>query len=297
MINFLHTYQPNPILISFGPVQIHWYGLFIVTGTLLAILITVKLARFYKIKTETIIDLAFWLIIFGLIGARLYHVLIELPYYLQHPLEIFYLWQGGLAIHGAIIAGLITIYVFAKKNSARGGFWQLAALITPGLALAQVIGRWGNYFNQELFGLPTNLPWGIPIDLINRPVEYLNYNYFQPTFLYESLSDILIFLLLILFYLYIIKTADKSRIINFQFSIFLPTEDLPKGDNFQLIVIFYLILYSLVRFLIEFIRIDSTPIIFNLRLPQLVSLIIIFFSLIYLIYLFLEKRGNKILHL
>ena len=280
MINFLHTYQPNPILISFGPIQIHWYGLFIVTGTLLAILVTIKLARFYKIKAEIIIDLAFWLIIFGLIGARLYHVLIELPYYLQHPLEIFYLWQGGLAIHGAIIAGIITIWFYAKKK--RLNFWQLTAVIAPGLALAQAIGRWGNYFNQELFGLPTNLPYGIPIDLINRPLEYLNYNYFQPTFLYESLGDFIIFIILLSTHLYILKKVTSCEL---------------RVMDYKLLVISYLILYSSARYLIEFIRIDSTPIIFNLRFPQITSLIIIFFSLIYLICIFFKKRRNKILQL
>ncbi len=292
MINFLHTYQPNPILISFGPVQIHWYGLFIVSGALLAILIIFKLADYYKIKKEIFIDLAFWLIIFGLIGARLYHILIELPYYLQHPLEIFYLWQGGLAIHGAIIAGIITIWFYARKKHLNS--WQLAAVIAPGLALAQTIGRWGNYFNQELFGLPTNLPWGIPIDLVNRPLEYLNYSYFQPTFLYESLCDIIIFFLLILLHLYIIKTANKSSINNFQFSIFLPTGDLSKGDNFQFIVFLYLILYSVVRFFIEFIRIDSTPTVINLRFPQLISLVTIIGGLSYALYLFTKKKANNL---
>jgi len=273
MMNFLHTYQPNSILISLGPIQIHWYGLLIVSGALLAILVSVKLADYYQIKKEIFIDLAFWLIIGSLVGARLYHVLVELPYYLQRPLAIFYLWQGGLAIYGAIFTGLVILWWYTKKHLLN--FWQLTALIVPGLALAQAIGRWGNYFNQELFGQPTNLTWGIPIDLVNRPVEYFSSQYFHPVFLYESLGDLLIFIILIIAHLYIIKKTASHDL---------------KIFCYKLLVICYLFLYSCLRFALEYLRIDPTPVFFNLRFAQLVSLIVIISSLVYLIYSVLKNK-------
>jgi len=258
----LHTFHPNPILISLGPINIYWYGFFIVLGALSAILITFKLAAYYSIKKETIIDLAFWLIIGGIIGARAYHVLLESQYYLSHPADILKIWQGGLAIHGAIFAGLIIIWGFSKKY--RRNPWQLAAIIAPGLALAQTIGRWGNYFNHELFGKPTNLPWGIPINIINRPVEYISNEFFHPTFLYESIGNFLIFLILIFIHIWIIK---KHKFNN---------------SYYLLLITYYLISYSLLRFSLEFIRIDPSPIILGLRFPQIISLIIIFISIIFL---------------
>jgi phosphatidylglycerol:prolipoprotein diacylglycerol transferase len=253
-------------------------------GALAAIFIMLKLAPYYEIKKDKIFDLSFYLIIGGIIGARIYHIFLELPYYLNHPLDIFKIWQGGLAIHGGIIAGIIIIYFFAKRTPLpplirgvsdkalsespldKGGwgvknFWLLTALIVPGLALAQAIGRWGNYFNQELFGLPTNKPWGIPIDIINRPADFITSQYFHPTFLYESLGNFLIFLILIFIHIWIIKKF-KQKIVNCQL----------------LIVNCYLILYSLLRFSLEFIRLDTTPEFLGLRFPQIVSLIIIFLA-------------------
>lgn len=268
-MSFLHTFHPNPILISFGPINIYWYGLFIVLGILAAIFTALKLAGYYNIKKEVIIDLAFYLVIFGIIGARLYDVLLELPYYLNHPLSIFKIWQGGLAIHGAIIAGIITIWLFAKKQELKP--WLAASIIVPGLALAQAIGRWGNYFNQELFGKPTNLPWGIPIDLMNRPIEYISYEFFHPTFLYESIGSFIIFVILIFLHFLMIKKTVM---------------------RYELSVMSYAILYSILRFSIEFIRIDKTPIIFNLRFPQIASLVIIFLSVALLLLPKIKSRVN-----
>ena len=203
MISFLHNFQPQALLLNFGALHIYWYGLFMVLGICAALTTTLILARYYKVAANTLIDLAFWLIIGGLIGARLYDVCLELPYYINQPLDIFKIWQGGLAIHGALIGGTIVLLIFIKKISQATNenywlsFWKLTALLTPGVALGQAIGRWGNYFNQELFGRPTNMPWGIPIDIINRPLQFMTTNYFQPTFLYESAGDFFIFIILI----------------------------------------------------------------------------------------------------
>jgi len=263
MINFLHAYHPEPILISLGPINIYWYGFFIVLAIITAIFITLQLASSYNIKKERIIDLSFWLIIGGIIGARFYHILLELPYYLKYPLDIIKIWQGGLAIHGSIIAGILILWFFSKKNKI--DFFRLAAIIAPGLALGQAIGRWGNYFNQELFGPPTNLPWGIPINLINRPMEYISYNFFHPAFLYESLGNLIIFIILIFGHFFLIKYKKSYK----------------KAGAY--ITLSYLALYSILRFFLEFIRIDATPIFLCWRWPQIASILIVILSLIILI--------------
>jgi phosphatidylglycerol:prolipoprotein diacylglycerol transferase len=229
-----------------------------VSGILISTIITLKLAQKYSIGKDKIIDLLFYLVIFGLIGGRLYHVMLELPYYLANPIDIFKVWNGGLAIHGGIFVGLVTLYVYSKKINI--DFWKLSALIAPGLALAQAIGRWGNYFNQELFGLPTSLPWGIPIELNNRLIDYYQYEFFHPTFIYESIGNLIIFIILFLFHKYIIKNKLGEK---------------ENSPIFIVLSLAYLILYSILRFSTEFIRIDPTPEFFNLRLPQLVSLLII----------------------
>ncbi|MCD4762238.1 prolipoprotein diacylglyceryl transferase [bacterium] len=264
MIDLIHTAIPDPILITIGQIKIYYYGLFIVSGILAAILVIFKLADIYRISKNTIIDMSFWLVISGIIGARIYHVFLELPYYAEAPASIFKIWQGGLAIHGALIVGAIIIFFFTRKHKLN--FFHLASIIAPGLALAQAIGRWGNYFNQELFGKPTNLPWGIPIEPTNRITEYYNSQFFHPTFLYESLSNFFIFSVLIFMHYLIYKKKLGLA---------------PKH-----IVFSYLILYSIFRFLFEFIRIDFTPIAFGLRFPQLISLAIIIASLL------LIKRGS-----
>ena len=252
------------------------------TSILLGLLFIIYLSKKYKIKTDLIIDLAFWVILFGLIGARLYELIIDFNYYQQNPIAILKVWQGGLAIHGAIIFGLITLYFFSKRISKRTKkshsktFWQLTAIITPGLALGQFIGRWGNYFNQELFGLPSKAPWAIPIDIYHRPINYMSNEYFHPTFLYESLGSLAIFITLTLIHFYIIK---KSKINTY---IFIRISAL------------YLFLYSALRYFLEFLRLDPTLILGSMRWPQIISLVIILVSIYLFIYsIQLKQKGNK----
>lgn len=273
MFTLLHSFQPQPILLSFGPLTIYWYGLFIVLGILAALAVTFYLAKYYKINHDKIFDLIFWLIIGGLAGARLYDIFLQLPYYIEHPLQTLQIWKGGLAIHGAIIAGLIIIWGFARQEKIN--FWKLTALMVPGLALAQAIGRWGNYFNQELFGLPTTLPWGIPINIINRPLNYLSDQFFQPTFLYESLGNFLIFIILITANILFFgrrHNEKKSEMKAARIHFYVWTTAL------------YMILYSILRLALEFIRLDETPLILGLRWPQIISLIIIISSILVLIF-------------
>jgi phosphatidylglycerol---prolipoprotein diacylglyceryl transferase len=265
---FLHSYTPEPVLFSIGPIKIFWYGLILVTAMLFAMFIFLRLSKKYNLDREIMIDLVFWVIVSGIIGARLYDVLLEFPYYSKSPLAIFKIWQGGLAIHGAIIAGAIVIWYFARKQKI--SFWLIASIIVPALALAQAIGRWGNYFNQELFGYPTGLPWGIPIEVFRRPADYLSDVYFHPVFLYESVGNLFIFIFLI--------------IVNRKINI------LEKPLWQKIIPLCYFIAYSILRFSMEFIRIDSTPVVAGLRWPQIISFMIFSTSLVYL---FIILKDNK----
>lgn len=282
---FLHSFHPNPILLDLNFVQIHWYGFLIALGIILGFIVFYYLSKKADFpakgglasgwKKDFILNLSFWLIIWGMIGARLYHVLSEIDYYLSHPLEIFYIWQGGMGIYGAVIAGVLVIYYFTKKNKI--DFLQILDFIAPSLALALAIGRWGNYFNQELYGLPTNLPWSIPIDPANRLAGYENFDSFHPTFLYESLFCLILFI-----FLYILAAKNKSMSKSG-----MSTKIYQPGYIF----ISYIFLYSLWRFFIEFLRLDSQPAFLNLRLGQWVSLTLTILSLV--VYFVLKKWYNK----
>jgi len=259
-MNFLHYFQPQPILFTLGPITVRWYGLLIALALLICILVAVWLGKKRSFQPNQIYDLAFWAAIGGIIGARLYDVFfIAWNYYHDNLLDIFKIWQGGLAIHGAVIGGLLIMIIFTlRKKIPLISFLDLFAV----LPLGQAIGRWGNYFNQELFGRPTNLPWGIPIDVANRPPQYLNQQYFQPTFLYESILNLLLFILLVIIY----RKKTKPGVI----------------------FCLYLIGYGLIRIFTEFIRIDETTLIWGIRLPQLVSGTVIIIAVILFIY-FLKK--------
>lgn len=267
MINFLHNFNPNPVLFSWGGIEVYWYGFFIVLGIVAGLIVTLILANYYKVSRDTVFDLAFWLVVGGIVGARIYHVFLEFNYYLANPLDTLKVWEGGLAIHGGVIVGVIVMLIYAgKKNifteerkADLKNFWLLTAIAAPGLALAQAIGRWGNYFNQELFGKPTGLPWGIPVDFAQRPTEFLSFKYFHPTFLYESLGSLLIFLILIGLHAWYLKSKKQS---------------------YEFFLITYAVLYSALRFATEIIRIDRTPEIWGLRFPQIISLVIIIAALV-----------------
>lgn len=268
MFEFLHSFQPQPVLLAFAGLKIYWYGLFVVLGTIAALTVALKLAKRAAFSSNQIFDLSFWLILGGIIGARIYHVLLELPYYSKYPLDMFKVWEGGLAIHGGLIAGLIVLAFFCWKEKT--SFWALSVLLVPGIALGQAIGRWGNYFNQELFGLPSNLPWSIPIDLIHRPMSSLSAEYFHPTFLYESLGDLAIFGIVLFLALKVIAKKIKNE---------------------KIILLSYLALYSVLRFSLEFIRTDQTALVFGFRWPQIFSAIIFVVSAAWLMLSLRQKKA------
>lgn len=262
---FLHTYHSSPILIQVGPVSIYWYGLLVVIAILAGFFICLKLGKRLGLSKEHFWNLLFPGILAGLIGARLYHVFCELPYYWQNPAEILKIWQGGVGIFGAIAGGILVFFWYSRKYKI--SFWNLADIVFIALPLGQAIVRWGNYFNQELFGLPTTLAWGIPIDFANRPLAYISFQYFHPVFLYESIWNLIVFIILLLLFrkLTVGFTTSNSLIPG---TIFLT----------------YFILYSLGRFFISFLRIDPQPFIFGLRMDQFICLLFIIISTVILLW-------------
>jgi phosphatidylglycerol---prolipoprotein diacylglyceryl transferase len=263
---FLFT-SPGPILVEIGPITIRWYGLLIASAVLIGVSLSQYLAKRRHINPDLLSDLSIWLVIAAIPAARIYYVLFEWSEYAQNPGRIIAIWQGGIAIHGAIIGGTLAALIFAKLK--RVSFWQLADLIAPSLILGQAIGRWGNFFNSEAFGRPTNLPWKLYIPPQSRPPVLASYEYFHPTFLYESVWNLMVFALLITLFFRGLSGKPRLRV----------------GTLFML----YLVAYSLGRFWIEGLRTDSLML-GPLRIAQVVSLTGISLGLAGLAWLYLRKR-------
>ncbi len=253
LLNSLLAFQfqsPGPIMIDAGPITIRWYGFLIASAVLLGVTLSQQLAKRRGINPDLVGDLAIWLVIAAIPAARLYYVLFEWKTYARNPGEILAIWHGGIAIHGAVIGGAIATIIFARLN--RVSFWQLADVIAPSLILGQAIGRWGNFFNSEAFGRPTNVPWKLYIPLAQRPPGYTAYEYFHPTFLYESLWNLGVFALLI----YLFFRGLRSR----------------QGLKVGTLILVYLVAYSAGRLWIEGLRMDSLML-GPLRIAQVVSLV------------------------
>jgi phosphatidylglycerol:prolipoprotein diacylglycerol transferase len=244
--------------IHFGPLYLRFYGIILMMGALAAAYVAQWILNRKGDDQELAWDALVWALIFGVAGARLYHILtpslssgVTTSYYLSHPLSIIDFSQGGLGIPGAVIGGVIGLWIFARRRRIRLSLLLDAA--APGLALAQAIGRWGNFVNQELYGPPTSLPWGIYIRPENRLSGYEDFARFQPLFLYESLWDL----------------ANAG----FLFWIWRRWGDrLRQGDLF----IIYLITYPVGRFFLEFLRIDYVPVFginFNQGLMAIVAIV------------------------
>jgi phosphatidylglycerol:prolipoprotein diacylglycerol transferase len=238
----------DPIAFHLGPLPVRWYGIIIVTGILTAIWLSEQNARYRGLDPDFVPDLALWVVPAGVLGARLYEVFIlQWPYYREHPKEIPAIWQGGLAIHGAVILGaaVLALLLWRKKQS----FWSWADAIAPGLILAQAIGRWGNFFNQEAYGsqAPDWLIAKMPGWL--REGMTIGGTVMHPTFLYESVWNLLCFGILFTFY------RRKPA----------------WGTTFAL----YLILYNVGRFVIESIREDSSFIFGGIRTAQFTAAVLI----------------------
>ena len=234
------TMHINNIAFSIGGVAIYWYSIFITSAIAIGMIILKKRDGLYGIKFDDIIDLAVWTIPIAIISARLYYIFFyNSGYYLKNPSEIFDIRNGGLAIYGGIIGGVITCIIFCKRRKIE--ILDLLDLIAPVLALGQAIGRWGNFVNVEAYGTETTLPWRMGIYELGEYIEV------HPTFLYESIATFIIFILLM-------RIKDKR---NF------------KGQ----LTCIYFIGYGFVRMIIEGLRTDSLMV-GSIRISQLLSVII-----------------------
>lgn len=254
----------NRVLLDLGFIKIYWYSFLLFIGFLLGCLYALKKSKKFGIKEEFMIDLFFYTIPISLIGARLYFVIFHFDYYSNNLLDIFKVWEGGLAIHGGIISGLIFVYFYTKRH--KQNFLLLIDILCISLILGQAIGRWGNFFNGEAHGGITTLAnlehLHLPQFIING--MYIDGNYYVPTFLYESLWCFLGFILLNL-----IINCKKMKI------------GMP--------VAFYLIWYGVERFLIEGMRTDSLML-GDFKMAQILSIIMI---LIGIVVMFVIKKGNS----
>lgn len=232
--------MPSPVLFQIGPVAIYWYGVLIVSGVLVATWLAAKQAQRAGDNPDHAWDAMLLCLVLGVVGARLYHVIDKWSeLYAANPLDIFGLQMQGFGIYGAVAGGALGLWLYTRRHKL--SFLHWADFAAPGLALAQAIGRWGNFFNQELYGQPTTLPWGIRIAAASRLPQYADLTLFpvattrfHPTFLYESLWNLLVFGLLMA-----ISRKVSKRLLD--------------GDLFLL----YGILYPLGRFFVEFQRPDA----------------------------------------
>lgn len=234
-------------------VDIAWYGMLIALGMMLGVALAVKRAKDIGVSDEVVYDIALWSIPAGVLGARVYYVLFNLEYYSADWSRVFQFRQGGLAIHGGIIVGFMVGYLICRKNNVH--FLSMADVAAPSMILGQAIGRWGNYFNQEAYGRPTDLPWAIMVDGVNV----------HPTFLYESIWNLVVMIGLIHY------TKKKKS----------------EGEVFFL----YLILYSFGRFFIEGLRTDSLMI-GPFRTAQLISVLMMAGGWVAILY-FRKRESNS----
>ena len=246
----------DPIAFELGPISVHWYGIIIAAGILLGYFIAQESVKRIGFDKDILIDIIFWSAIFGFIVARIYFVIFQWPYYAQHPIEIPMTWYGGIAIHGGLIGGFITGIIVCRQKNINP--FQIGDVIAPSLILGQGICRWGNFMNHEAHGGPVSKSFlenmHIPDFIINN--MYIDGQYYHPTFLYESIWDILGFVILI--------TLRKHLRI---------------GDTFAL----YLIWYSIGRFFVEGLRTDSLMLTSDIRVAQLMSVLLIVAGIVLMI--------------
>lgn len=250
-----------PQSLSLGPITLHLYGIFVALALISGILLARNRAKTYKISKEKIEEAVIFLALPVLLGARLYHVLDFWDYYGKNPSKIVAVWEGGIGIYGGLILGAGALYLYTKLRNL--SFLSFADLFAPSVALAQAIGRIGNFFNLEGFGPPTDLPWKVFIPQAKRPEIFLDQQFFHPTFFYEAIFDLAIFLVLI----FLARRKNK-----------------PAGFIFGS----YVILYSTGRFFLEFLRLDTWTIA-ETKVAQAISLLGFIFASAFLL------RLNRVL--
>jgi len=287
---FLALRSPGPELFQLGPFSLRWYGLLIAISVLIGLNLSGELASKKGLKKSLINDLLPILVLGSVIGARIYYVAFEWRNYigknfwssinllnLNIPIpSAIEIWGGGIAIHGALIMGTLSIIFFCRWR--KEAFWDVMDVLVPSFALGQAIGRWGNFFNNEAFGIPTNLPWKLYIPYKLRPEIFSAQEYFHPTFLYESVWNIFVFSILI----YLFKKSNRREL------------RLPSGSLSCL----YLITYSLGRIWIEALRIDPLCLggvapfcAGGVRAAQLISLFLISVGLLGICRIYISKKA------
>ena len=244
----------NPIALKLGPLSVHWYGVIIASAVIIAVTLAVIEGKKRGLVEDDFYDFLLWALPVALITARSYYVIFQWPYYAGHPSEIYRIWDGGIAIYGALIGALIVLIIFCRQKQISA--WLFLDVIAPTVILAQGIGRWGNFINQEAHGGVTSLSFlhqlHLPAFIINQ--MYINGNYYQPTFLYESLWDVLGFLILI-------SLRHRQGLFK-QGEVFLS----------------YVLWYSFGRFFIEGMRTDSLML-GGLRVSQWLSVVLFIVAL------------------
>jgi prolipoprotein diacylglyceryl transferase len=247
-VSFLLASIPSPSngTIDLGPIPLHVYGVLLAIGVVVATAVTMRRWRRWGHDPHDVENIAVVVVIAGVVGARLYHVATDYDKFEGHWLRVFEIWKGGLSIWGVVIGGIIAVVVMCRVRHY--DTLGLMDAIAPGLLAAQAIGRWGNYFNQELFGEPTKLPWGLEIDPAKRPPGFTQYATFHPTFLYESIYCVALIGLLL--------WAERRW-------------RLKRGQLGAL----YVMTYTFGRFWLENLRIDDAKVVFGLRVNAWVSLL------------------------
>ncbi|PLR77122.1 prolipoprotein diacylglyceryl transferase [Bacillus sp. V3-13] len=251
------------VAIDLGFIQVYWYGVIIIAGVLLGLWIAMRESERRGLPKETLVDLVLVAVPISIIVARIYYVIFNWDYYIENPGKIIAIREGGLAMHGVLIGAVLTIFVFAKLRDI--SFWKLADILAPSIILGQAIGRWGNFINQEAHGGPVSREFleslYLPDFIINQ--MYIEGTYFHPTFLYESLWNFAGFIVL----------------------MSLRRTNLRRGELF----ITYIIYYSFGRFFIEGMRTDSLMLTDELRMAQVISVVLIFVAIMIIFYR--RKKG------
>lgn len=247
----------DPVAFNLGPLSVRWYGIIIAVGILLGYFVAQRALVKAGLHKDTLVDIIFYSALFGFIAARIYFVIFQWPYYVENPSEIIKIWHGGIAIHGGLIGGFIAGVIVCKVNNLNP--FQIGDIVAPSIILAQGIGRWGNFMNHEAHGGPVSRAFLEKLHLPNFIIEnmYINGQYYHPTFLYESIWDVAGFIIL----------------VNIR-------KHLKLGETFFL----YLTWYSIGRFFIEGLRTDSLMLTSNIRVAQLVSILLILISISLIVY-------------
>ena len=252
----------NPVAFKLGNLSVKWYGIIMAVAIILAVSMAIFEGRKRQIESDDFMDLLLWAVPLGYVGARIYYVIFEWHYYSQHLDEIIAIWNGGIAIYGGLLAGLAVLLVFCYKRMLPP--FLMLDIITPGVMAAQILGRWGNFINQEAHGGPTTLAFLQSLHLPDFIINQMKIGgvYYQPTFLYESFFNLIGLLIILLL---------RHRKYLFK-----------QGEIFML----YLAWYSVVRFFVEGMRTDSLYLLESIRVSQMLSVIL----LIVVIVLFIYRR-------